>query len=537
MPEPSLGELAQSAQSQEAVPNVAVNNQQEMVRTLNQQAQFKAENDWRKYQTFLSQRADTLQNIAEVQKMQVMNEDKPELQQDAAAMYKEILDHPGAFIGNDPDKYAQIQSMYGGLLAKATQSKQDNNFDEENRKYIATNSELNTDENKQIIESNRAQPLGSRKPYTLNLPPVLDIDAYTKGIMDSPSVKSDFATNEVSPDNQFLIEKSGTKYSRDSFLKNWMGGLDVKTDKYGHSVSTYVKGQYDKLSDENKAQLPGKTDEEKARNFWKMQGERMFGSQPSTDNPTGDIISNKKDHPTANPNYKKAEEVDIKSGELSERVRHDKAIESLGWDKIKSDNEDDNDEAKGTIIEVKDIIKNATLPENLKFILDPNGNRQRMGTISDPDLIKKYTTLDKDGKTTHPPGDVLIDRTRGQLSLVYYKKKNGVIQEKTVANQPYKIVEKSVPVSASSWLSSVVGRNEGVKNKGKVINTIQQFFDKNGGVYQGSLKLNQEQDKQESSGQQKSAELDPNGFKKEGDNYRYKDGTLFDADGNIVKEK
>lgn len=31
--------------------------------------------------------------------------------------------------------------------------------------------------------------------------------------------------------------------------------------------------------------------------------------------------------------------------------------------------------------------------------------------------------------------------------------------------------------------------------------------------------------------------LDPNGFKKEGKNYRYKDGTLFDAKGNIIKQK
>lgn len=532
MPEPSLGELASAGQSQEAVPNVAVNNQQEMVRTLNQQAQFKAENDWRKYQSFLKERSDTLQNLAEIQKMSVMNEDKPELQQDAVAMYRQILNNPGAFIGKDPDKYTEIQSMYGGLLSKATQSKQDNDFDKSNRAYIAQNNELNTDENKAIIESNRAQPLGSRKPYTLNLPSVLDIDAYTKGIMDSPSVKTDFATSEVTPDNQFIIERNGTKYNRDNFIKNWMGGLDVKTDKYGHSVSTYVKGQYDKLSDENKAQLPGKTDEEKARNFWKMQGERVFGSDK-------DIESDKKENRTGNPGYKKADELDLKKSEADEKVRHDKAMESLGWSKFNFDSQDDKDAASGVVTEVGDIIGNALRPENLQAVVDPNGHRQQWGPISDPELIKKYTTIDKDGKTTHPPDAALIDPTSNQINLVYYKKnkKTGQPEKNRIAGKDYDVIEKTVPISATTWVSQVVGRNENAKDKGMINKNVQDFFKKNGGVYQSIKKMRSAEQGQQTQGQQKATELDPNGFKKEGDNYRYKDGTLFDENGNIVKEK
>ena len=87
MPEPSLGELANAAQSQEAIPTIAVNDQQNMVRTLNQQAQFKAQNDWNKYQSFLKERADTLANLGEIEKMDIMNEDRPELQKDAVKIY------------------------------------------------------------------------------------------------------------------------------------------------------------------------------------------------------------------------------------------------------------------------------------------------------------------------------------------------------------------------------------------------------------------------------------------------------------------
>ncbi len=51
------------------------------------------------------------------------------------------------------------------------------------------------------------------------------------------------------------------------------------------------------------------------------------------------------------------------------------------------------------------------------------------------------------------------------------------------------IIEKSIPVNTSTWVSAVISRNENAKNKGKVNNLVQQFYQKNGGVYEGARKM------------------------------------------------
>lgn len=481
MAEPSLGELASAGQSQEAIPTIAVNNQQEMVRTLNQQAQFKAENDWRKYQSFLKERSETLSNLAEIQKMDVMNEDRPELQKDAAKMYQEILENPGAFIGKNPAKFDEIQGMYGGLLAKATQSKQFNSFDLANRKYLAENPELNTEDNKQKIDQERKKPLDVRTPYTLNLPTVMDVDAYTTGIMNSPSVKTDYATSEVTPDNQFIVEQSGQKYSRENFLDKWMGGLDVKSDKYGHSISNYVQQQYKKLPDDVKERIPGKTDDEKARNFWKAQGEAAFGSKT-------DIISDKKEHRTGNPGYLDKEKLAEEKVKNANTASHQKAMEAIGWARIKSGNAEDDDEAVGVVNELTDIINFADTPENTHTHVDENGKSHEVIELADPDLLKKFSTIQKDGKLTKTPDMVRMDKETGQLNLVYLQKNKKTGIPVTNKTGGYQILE-SKPINARTWAATVVGRNESAKNKGKVNNMVQDVITKNGGLYNLAKKM------------------------------------------------
>ncbi len=527
---PSLGELASAGQSGAPVAASAAISTNDLVQNLNQNARFKAQNDWNKYLNFQDNLKDAYANAAAVEQMDVLSTDKPELQKDAKNLYSFIAKNPDAFSGKNQELAGEMQAMYGNLISKATLSKQDNLFDKANRGYLVQNNELNTDENKKVIDEFAAKPLGTRKAYNLNLPTILDINAYTKGILDSPSVKTSFATSEVTPDNQFIIEKEGTKYDRKSFIDKFAEGLNVESDKYGHSIKGYVKDLYKTVPDEVKQMIPGKTEDEKLTNFWKMQGEKMFNSPD-------DITETKKENRQANPNYLKPEKLQLDKDELKEKIRHDKAMEGLGWERIKSGIAEDDDAAMGSIIEINDVIDNATRPENLKYVVDPKGNRQQYGTISDPELIKRYTTIDKTGKITSPPDDAVVDRTSGQISLVYYKKK-GLKGEVQKSPQGAAIIEKSIPVNTSTWVSAVISRNENAKNKGKVNNLVQQFYQKNGGVYEGARKMNQaEKGKQEAKNKTVDLNtLDPNGFKKEGDNYRYKDGTLFDAQGNIVNE-
>ena len=504
MPEPSLGELTSAGNAQQAIPTIAVNDQQNMVRTLNQQAQFKAQNDWNKYQSFLKERADTLSNLAEIQKQEVMTEDRGEIVQDAAKMYEEILKNPGSFAGKDPQKYAEIQAMYGGLLSKATQSKQDNYFDKENRKYIAVNNELNTDDNKGIIETFRTQPLGSRKPYTLNLPTVLDIDAYTKGIMESPSVKTDYATSEVTPDNQFMIEKSGTKYDKKNFMDRWVGGLNVKTDKYGHSISGYVQQQYKKLPDEVKEKIPGKDDNEKMTNFWKIQGEKMFGSDQ-------DIVNEKKEDRKPNTNFQKAETLDQTKKRDANTERHQKVMEQIGWYNAKSARErakkDKELESKTDV--PGNALNDIELPEDIKegdYDMGGKGNKQRLANIQ-----KLLGTIkNKAGKEVPVLSNEDINSNKKDKAISYRVQKidgKPVVTEIQVGNK---------------WYDRAYFRNAQLTADKEPAKGEKTSYKAEQSVKGGAKKS--------------EPPPDPSGYKKEGKYWRYKDGSLYDDNGNIVKE-
>lgn len=77
--------------------------------------------------------------------------------------------------------------------------------------------------------------------------------------------------------------------------------------------------------------------------------------------------------------------------------------------------------------------------------------------------------------------------------------------------------------------------NEELKNAGS--KELNSYY---GVDVSGQITQNTEGGATSASGSVKQSDinsLDPNGFKKEGKNYRYKDGTLYDAKGNIVKEK
>lgn len=499
MPEPSLGELASAGQSIEAVPTIAVNNQQDMVRNLNQQAQFKAQNDWNKYLNFQKNLGDFYQNADEVAKLDVMDEDREALQKDTAEVLKKALENPDAFSGRNPAIYGELRSMASGLMSKATESKQNNLFDKSNRQFLAQNNDLNNDDNKAVVEQFRAQPLGSRKAYTLSVTPVFDANAFSEGLKSKltktekvPSLIGglDEKGNAI-PGDKYMRETTTETVPYQQFKTQWNNAYGFQDDKNGQPIKKWADKQYESLPEDIKKKVS-------KEQFWDKVGDNFYGSTKDEKGNIKDIIKKTEGEIKANPNYLGEEKLKVSKDELSERTRHNKAMEGLGWQKIKSGNAEDDEEAQGVITEISDVIENATRPENLKFVVDAKGNRQQMGTMSDPELIKKYTTLDKEGKTTNPPDDALIDRTSGQAMIVYYKRnEDGEIEK---SPQGANIIAKSIPVNTSTWVSSVVGRNESTKNKGKVNNTVQKFYDKLGGVYQGSRKLNQAKAKQDEGG-------------------------------------
>lgn len=456
MAEPSLGELNIAADPERGTTTPAViTDQRELVRNLMQNAQFAAQNQWNKYLNFQKNLGDFYQNAAEVQKLEVMDEDKEELQKDMVDLYETALNNPGAFSGKNPQLFGEIQSKYGSLLSKATQSKQNNLFDKANRQFIAQNNELNTDENKAIIDQNKAKPLGSRSTYSLNLPAVFDYDAYSKGLMESPTVKSTFASSEVTPDKQFIREKTGTRFSKENFLKSFDAGLEYKTDKYGQPIRKWAQERFDKLPDDLKKQI-GTVD-----NFWHRLGEISFGSGKDIEHITKDDLQ-------ANANYLKPEELKLKKEQISQGWKRLKIAE----DRLNKADDDDLIAADSALNEMFTALNNG---EERK--VDMGGGKVKdVLIIADPFLLKDFATIDKDGKTTKVPDEVQYDPETNQAELIYFKKKNGVVQ-KTASGK--RIQEDSHPLTARQWSSQVVKRNNPNKDIGGVNSLIDKAMTEN----------------------------------------------------------
>lgn len=306
-------------------PNVATGNpgvvlkDNGLVNNLMQVAQFKAQNDWLKYQSFLSSYKDFVKDVSKVQELQTLERDKPYLQRQAADIFEDISKDPRSFFGTgDPTKLAEIEGKLGKLRADATTSAQDNLFDLANRQFLAQNPSLNTDENKSIIDGFANKALGERQLYTLNLPTTFDYGAYRQGVLANAT--SPFAESEITDANKvpnaeggYIRDFSGNKISRDTFLRGWNAGLYTQQDKYGHSITKAIKELYGQLPDDVKKYYDKNGGFER---FFQEQGEREFDALKNGgafDEGTGIITRIEKDELKANPNYLKEKELAIKN--------------------------------------------------------------------------------------------------------------------------------------------------------------------------------------------------------------------------------
>lgn len=282
MPEPSLGELL-SIQEAPAKPFVPDNR--EMIRGLHEAAQFKAENDWKKYNLALSNYKDATKDLQEISKMEIADQDKPELQRQMAEIFQDMGNNPMDFLKGK--KVGEVQARLAQLQGLATQSKQNNTFDKFNREYLVRNPELSTDDNKRLVQGYLDQPLGQRKEYLLNQAAVFDYGSFAKGIWDNPSVTQPFAdvkavgSDGKSPGDEFIREVQGKKSDRNNFLSAWNAGLNFQKDKYGHPIRTAIESQFKQLPSTTQDYFE-KMGKQKGVDgvtaFWNHQGEAEFNN-------------------------------------------------------------------------------------------------------------------------------------------------------------------------------------------------------------------------------------------------------------------
>jgi hypothetical protein len=459
MAEPTLQDISSITVDPERATGepAVVYDQSEMVRNLNQAAQFKAQQDWNKYQFFVKNLQEVYKNIDDVQAMEVMTEDRDYLKAESAKVFSDILKDPRAIYS------PELQQKIGKLKSEATESKQNKIFDFAHRQFINQNPELNTDENKLVIDEYRTKPLGQRKAYSLNMPTIFDIEAFKQSTLTHPTVKTQFAESKVTPDNQFIQEVSGNKYDRGKFLEAWNLGLGTKTDKYGHSIKGAADQMFKQLSDADKDYWNKNGG---IKGFWNYIGEKSFGGDK-------DIIEKVKENLQPNPGYLEKQKL------------------NLGWANWGLSKERLNKADNDDLISADSIIKEAAaIISKGEPVVSSNwnntGKTKRVSEIADPTVLQAFATLDKDGNMVNRPDVVQYDKDSDQLNIIYYEKEKddyGRITGKIKMSPGGKrIVDRMVPIDSRTWLKQKVKQSYPNKDIGGVNNIVEEVFTNAGGT-------------------------------------------------------
>lgn len=265
MADVSLGEILSVAREpgEGSIAPRAKIDTSDLVHTLNQNAQFKAENDWRKFADFRNNLKDIYKNLGEIQGLDVAQADRPILQKKAADIF--------AKIGNDPKKFfsgnmADIEKEIGQLRSMSTQSVQDKVFDDAHRGYIERDPTLQTDENKSIIDGYFKQPLGQRKPYMLKLPSLYDPKAIAEQI--NAVIPQKFSQTGLSPDGKFINTTTGIRYDQKQF-KTLADQMFMSPDpKTGRTIGNEVADRLKALPESVQKYYKDKYPDNPAKGFY-----------------------------------------------------------------------------------------------------------------------------------------------------------------------------------------------------------------------------------------------------------------------------
>jgi hypothetical protein len=418
--QPSLTEITNIARDpgEGSVSPRALINTQDLVHTVNQAAQFKAENDWRKYGSFMNELKGVYKQLGEIQGLEVAQADRPYLQKQAADIFGEISKDPHGFFGG---KMADIEKKIGALRSQSTQSVQDKVFDDAHRAYIERDPTLQTDENKGIIDGYFKQPLGQRKPYMLKLPSLYNPQAIAEQI--NAAIPQKFSQTTLSPDGKFLNTTTGIRYDEKQFktLADQMFMMpDPKTGRsIGQEAADRLKALPPALQDHYRQKYP----EDPVKGFY---DETVMPWRKK------DEVS--KNEPKANPFALEQEKARDKSAQLAQKFGYDKIIEEMKLggqrelamfkESLKNKTKKEQTGALNGMVDtmVNDAIgKGAGLsPEEQKFWGVGDGYFKM--DVS-PATLKIFSTTKGAGslKKTEHPDQLLVSADGQKVKAIYYK--------------------------------------------------------------------------------------------------------------------
>lgn len=314
--EPSLSEITSitvDAERGTGTPAVVFDTKS-VVDTLNKAAQYKAASDWKKYETFQAGLADIYKNLSDTQSLETLEEDKPMLQKEAADILGQISKDPRALFGA---KQGEIMGRLGQLRAKAVQSKQHKIFVDANGKFISTNPELNTDENKAKLDAFKKAKLEDRQTFTLDVPPVVDAAALFKGLEKAEEYEKATPTE----DGQFIRSEKGTITKFDPYLQKAKAAWKLTADKQGRPIRKAFERMYNMLPDATRQAYEKNGGIDK---FYEDMAINYFGGAQ-------DRIEVKEEL-KPNTNY-------LEKEKLAQRAANDRGQLALGWARLNWDKE------------------------------------------------------------------------------------------------------------------------------------------------------------------------------------------------------
>ena len=392
-----------------------VYDDRQLLNILNQNAQFKAANDWRKYQQFLGDYEAKLKTQQDIADLAVADSDREWLKKESVSLFKDALSDPYKIYS------PEFNSKLANIKANATSSKQARDFAEKNAQWIAIHPEFNTEENKAKIADfidGQTVETGGRKFFTLDAPDVFDYIGFTGDLKKDPSVMQTINESRVSPDKSLIYERQDTKYLRDPYLR--LSEVSYDTNP---KVKRYAQKLFDGLSDAQKRKIGD------PKALWLQLSGKAFGSDT-------DILQQGKEQIQPNTNY-------LKPQQLAEQIRANKADEAIKWGELDLKKEanklkDKSAEAQATWLNnfVNGVVQNA-INGKKEIYTGKGGNKKKLdgyeAELSNPTLaLFGYETSDGENKKVNiPPDKAVVSPDGKSITFKFYlKEKNRIKKDK-----------------------------------------------------------------------------------------------------------
>lgn len=165
---------------------------------------------------------------------------------------------------------------------------------------------------------------------------------------------------------------------------------------------------------------------------------------------------------------------------VAETARHNKAMEGIDWAKFNYATDEDKFGASAVINEAKDILSKG---EEVDVYDKSTGKKFKQLRIGDPNLLKTFGNVDKDGNVTNAPDFLEYDKNKNQVVLGYY-------------GDDGRTIDREIKLDQRTWLKEIAKRSFPNKDIGKVNTLVDDILNDNGNsLFQLTEKVNKAETK------------------------------------------